>query len=126
MNIWLEALRRAIRFEYKGLIDTEDLFKLSPIELDGIYQAYARTLRDIQGDSLVIDSEKEKEIEIAQLKVDIIKGVFDIKQKEAQALREKIANNKEKQRILSIIADKEDEELKNKSLDELREMAEDL
>ena len=37
-NIWFNALVRSYRFEYKGLINTEDLFDLEMRELDIIYQ----------------------------------------------------------------------------------------
>lgn len=119
-NIWLEALRKSFRFEYKGLITTEDLFDLDMAELDNIYQKLSKELRDIDGDSL-LDDKKTEAVEWLTLKMNVVKGVFDIKKAEAEALRQKIANLEEKQKIMRIISEKEDAELADLSIDELKE-----
>lgn len=124
-NIWLEALRKSFRFEYKGLITTEDLFDLDMAELDNIYQKLSKELRDIDGDSL-LDDKKAEEVEWLTLKMNVVKGVFDIKKAEAEALRQKIANLEEKQKIMRIISEKEDAELADLSIDELKEKLNEL
>lgn len=124
-DIWLEALQKGLRFEFKGLISTEDLFDLDMSSLDIIYQKLSKELREISGDSL-LDNEKADEIAWVQLKLDVVKSVFDIKKAEAEALRQKIANIEEKQRIMHIINEKENAELANLSIDELKEKLNDL
>lgn len=124
-NMWLEALQKRLRFEFKGLISTEDLFDLDMSSLDVIYQKLSKELREISGDSL-LDNEKADEIAWVQLKLDVVKHVFDIKKAEAEALRQKIANIEEKQRIMHIINEKENAELANLSIDELKEKLNDL
>lgn len=124
-NIWLAALQQGLRFEYKGLISTEDLFQLDMVSLDAIYQQLSKELRDVSGDSL-LDEEKADEINTIQLKVDIVRSVFDIKKAEAEALRQRIANIEEKQKIMRIIDEKENAELANLSIDELKEKLNDL
>lgn len=124
-DIWLEALQKGLRFEFKGLISTEDLFDLDMSSLDIIYQKLSKELREISGDSL-LDNEKADEIALVQLKLDVVKHVFDIKKAEAEALRQKIANIEEKQRIMHIINEKENAELANLSIDELKEKLNDL
>lgn len=124
-NMWLEALQKRLRFEFKGLISTEDLFDLDMSSLDIIYQKLSKELREISGDSL-LDNEKADEIAWVQLKLDVVKHVFDIKKAEAEALRQKIANIEEKQRIMHIINEKENAELANLSIDELKEKLNDL
>ena len=124
-NMWLEALQKRLRFEFKGLISTEDLFDLDMSSLDVIYQKLSKELREISGDSL-LDNEKADEIAWVQLKLDVVKSVFDIKKAEAEALRQKIANIEEKQRIMHIINEKENAELANLSIDELKEKLNDL
>lgn len=124
-NIWLEALQKGLRFEFKGLISTEDLFDLDMSSLDVIYQKLSKELREISGDSL-LDNEKADEIAWVQLKLDVVKHVFDIKKAEAEALRQKIANIEEKQRIMHIINEKENAELANLSIDELKAKLNDL
>lgn len=124
-NMWLEALQKRLRFEFKGLISTEDLFDLDMSSLDIIYQKLSKELREISGDSL-LDNERADEIAWVQLKLDVVKHVFDIKKAEAEALRQKIANAEEKQRIMHIINEKENAELANLSIDELKEKLNDL
>ena len=124
-DIWLEALQKGLRFEFKGLISTEDLFDLDMSSLDIIYQKLSKELREISGDSLLYN-EKADEIAWVQLKLDVVKHVFDIKKAEAEALRQKIANIEEKQRIMHIINEKENAELANLSIDELKEKLNDL
>ena len=124
-NMWLEALQKRLRFEFKGLISTEDLFDLDMSSLDIIYQKLSKELREISGDSL-LDNERADEIAWVQLKLDVVKHVFDIKKAEAEALRQKIANAEEKQRIMHIINEKENAELANLSIDELKAKLNDL
>ena len=124
-NMWLEALQKRLRFEFKGLISTEDLFDLDMSSLDVIYQKLSKELREISGDSL-LDNERADEIAWVQLKLDVVKHVFDIKKAEAEALRQKIANIEEKQRIMHIINEKENAELANLSIDELKAKLNDL
>lgn len=125
MNIWLEAIKRKVRFEYKGIISVEDLFDLELTDLDKLYQEFSKTLKDISSDSL-LDDENNELINDLQLRLDIVKGVFDIKQAEAKALQEKIANLEEKQKIMRIINQKEDAELADLSIEELKAKLDDL
>ena len=125
MNIWLEAIKRKVRFEYKGIISVEDLFDLELTDLDKLYQEFSKTLKDISSDSL-LDDENNELINDLQLRLDIVKGVFDIKQAEAKALQEKIANLEERQKIMRIINQKEDAELADLSIEELKAKLDDL
>lgn len=125
MNIWLEAIKRKVRFEHKGIISVEDLFDLELTDLDKLYQEFSKTLKDISSDSL-LDDENNELINDLQLRLDIVKGVFDIKQAEAKALQEKIANLEEKQKIMRIINQKEDAELADLSIEELKAKLDDL
>lgn len=62
-------------------------------------------------------TQKDKELEC---KIDIIKYIVATKLEE-QEIRSKAKETKEyEQKLLSIMADKEDEELKNKSVDEIK------
>lgn len=124
-NIWLEAIRQKLRFSFTGIISVEDLFDLKLSNLDSIYQQLTKELQDISGKSLLDDGNKE-EVEILQLKIDIVKNVFEIKQAEAKALEDKIANLQERQKIMRIINEKEDAELSDLSIDELKDKLKEL
>lgn len=124
-NIWLEAIRQKLRFSFTGIISVEDLFDLKLSNLDSIYQQLTKELQDISGKSLLYDGNKE-EVEVLQLKIDIVKNVFEIKQAEAKALEDKIANLQERQKIMRIINEKEDAELSDLSIDELKDKLKEL
>lgn len=69
---------------------------------------------------------KTKEDEAIENQIAIVRHIVSIKQKEANdRLREK-ERKAQKQRIMEIMADKEDEALKSKSPEELRKMLEEL
>ena len=69
---------------------------------------------------------KTKEDEAIENQIAIVRHIVSVKQKEANdRLREK-ERKAQKQRIMEIMADKEDEALKSKSPEELRKMLEEL
>ena len=51
-DIWIECLKNKYRFEFKGLINVEDLFDLKLEDLDLIYRELKKNEADLQGDSL--------------------------------------------------------------------------
>ena len=124
--MWIEALSKKLRFEYKGLISIEDLFDLSLNDLDDIYRNLkkeADEYKQYSADSLLEkDDEKDETYEELQLKIDIVTAVFNHLKKQQEELQRKIALQNQRDKILGIIADKEDEELSNKSISELKEI----
>lgn len=124
--MWIEALSKKLRFEYKGLISIDDLFDLSLKELDEIYRKLKKELdeyRQYSADSLMDnDDEKDETSRELQLKIDIVTAVFNHIKSEQEELQRKIALQNQKDKILGLIADKENEELSNKSISELKEI----
>lgn len=124
--MWIEALSKKLRFEYNGLISIEDLFDLSLKELDEIYRKLKKELdeyRQYTADSLMDnDDEKDETSRELQLKIDIVTAVFNHIKSEQEELQRKIALQNQKDKILGLIADKENEELSNKSISELKEI----
>ena len=124
--MWIEALSKKIRFEYKGKISIEDLFDLSLNELDEIYRNLKKELDEYQqysADSLLDkDVENDETYDELQLKIDVVTAVFNHLKKQQEELQKKIALQNQRDKILGIIADKQDEELTNKSISELKEI----
>lgn len=114
------AAKRKYRFNYRGLISVEDLFDLDVEELDKIYKALKREQRNDAEESLLQSMTKEDKI--LNNKIEIVKTIVadKIAAKE-KALRAQ-ATKEQNQRILEIMADKKDAELKEKSLEELQAM----
>ena len=124
-DIWSEALKNKFRFEYKGLISLEDLFDLNIKDLDAIYRNLKKEENDLQGDSLLASEENPKVHEV-NVKIKIVKEIFDMKQAEIAKAEKALANKAQKDKILAIIEDKENQELSEKSIDELREIYKNL
>lgn len=121
-ELFIEAVKGKYRFPYKGQITLEDLYDLNVKELDRIYGTLNDEVEDNSSKSLLnTKSARNKELEN---KIAIVKYVFETKQQEAaNRLLEKEKKEKH-QRIMDIIADKEDEALKNMSVEQLKAMME--
>ena len=123
MDIYAKALKRKVRFQYKGLLSVEDLFDLTFEELDTLYKQLGEKLKTLSGDSLL--TEENPDIEELKLKLALVKDVFDIKDADRKALEMKLAKSEKKQQILSIINEKKNAELYDKSIEELEDMLND-
>lgn len=119
-KLFENATRGKYRFSFKGSITVEDLWDLSPQNLDTIYKSLTKELKQEQEESLL--SEKTKADTVLDEKISIIRYIVSVKLKEAEDKKNEKALKDQKQKILSIIADKEDGELKGKSIDELKNM----
>ncbi len=120
-NIWIEGLKNKYRFEFRGLISIEDLFDLSLENLDIIYKNLKKEENDLQADSL-LDSVDNPLIKENQIKIEIVKSIFNMKQIEIENIEKAMVNKARKEKILAIIENKQDQELTEKSIEELREI----
>lgn len=123
-NIFEVAVKNKMRFPFRGLISVEDLWDLNVQHLDSIFKELNSQIKQVQEESLLqVKSKEDKEL---STKIEIVKYIVDVKLKEEQAkLKEKEVKD-QKQKILEVIASKEDESLQNKSADELKAMLEEL
>ena len=123
-NIFEYAIRNKVRFPFKGMISVEDLWDLSLTNLDSIYKTLNKQVKQSEEESLLTTKtsvDTELEVQIA-----IVKYIVSIKLEEQEA-REKAAEKKaQKQKIMSIIATKENEALHNSSIDDLKKMLDEL
>jgi recombination DNA repair RAD52 pathway protein len=124
-NIWIESLKNKYRFEFKGLINIEDLFDLKLEDLDTIYRNLKKQEQDLEGDSLLETKDNPAKAEIEN-KILVVKEIFNMKQAEIEANKRALANKAQKAKILSIIENKQDQELSEKSIEELKEIYDNL
>lgn len=118
------AVRNKFRFPFKGAISVEDLWDLSVQQLDGIFKTLKSQEQKAQEESLL--ETRTPEDEVLKIKIDIIRHIVAVKLEEAnQAARAKETRD-QKQKILGILAEKQDEDLRNKTPEELRAMLEQL
>ena len=123
-NIFEYAVRKKIRFPFKGLISVEDLWDLSLTNLDSIYKALNKEVKQSVEESLLtVKTSVDTELEV---KIEIVKHIVAVKLQEKEARENAEAKKVQKQKIMSIIANKEDEVLRNSSIDDLKKMLDEL
>ena len=114
------ALKNKVRFPYKGLVSVEDLFDLSVRDLDGIFKTLNAQVKKSQEESLL--ATKTKEDETLAIQIEIVKHIVKTKLDEAEAVKQSKELKEKKQKIMEIIAAKQDESLHNASVEELQAM----
>lgn len=118
------ATKNKYRFYYKGFITVEDLWDLPVEELDAIYKNL-RSQQKYSEDSLLSNDEESKEDILTKNKIEIIKTIVNDKIAEVKRNADNEAKRARRQHILEIMANKQDDALKEKSLEELQAMLDD-
>lgn len=119
-NIFISALAQKLRFPYKGSISTEDLFSLGLTDLDFLYKTLTTREKEISGDGLI--KKANPAAKALELQIAVVREVFDYRQAEINAKKAKAEVRQRNARIRELIAEKEDEALKNLSADELKKL----
>ena len=123
-NIFEAASKNKYRYPYKGMITTEDLWDLTPAQLDIVYKALNKGVSEAQVSSLM---HKVTEVDAELLnKIEIVKYIFNAKEAEAEARKNDAAKHAKKQRILDILAQKQEDALQRMSEDDLKKMLDEL
>ena len=117
-NIFKYAAKKSLRFPYKGSLSVEDLFKLDMNSLDAVYKTLKKQQKASNEESLI--EEKTTEDKELEVKLAIVKEIFDDKKTAAEKAKKAAANKAKNQRILEILAKKQDEALENMTEDELK------
>lgn len=129
-----QASRLKLRFATtRGEVTVEDLWDL-PLtstvarpSLDAIALALHVEIRNtLEVASFVAQPVPNAAGDTLRLKFEIVKHVIAVRIKERDELRAAADRKEKKQRLLELIARKEDEALGSKSVDELRQMVESL
>ena len=113
------ALREKFRSNYKGTLTTEQLWDLTPNELNDIWVDIQKKLKSFETDSLLEASSNSSEKEVLECKANIIRYIVETKLDEQRMKENDIVRRQHNDRIRDIIARKKDEELENKSIEEL-------
>src|SRR5579859_435191 len=124
VNIFEQASRLKLRFDtFVGYLSVEDLWDADLVGLDkvaiGLHDALQSKSRSFVEDTPKADLK-------LQLAFDVVKHIIDVKKAERQAAKEAKDRRDQKQKMLAIIARKEEGELEAKSLDELRALVDTL
>jgi hypothetical protein len=119
-----KASRQKIRFLHRGQCSVEDLWDLPLTALDSIFKGLNAQSKAQKEESLL--ATKSQADEVLALQIAIVKRVVEVRlaeQAERQSAADKAA---QKQKLLGIIAEKQDAELKNMSLEELTKLVNEL
>jgi len=123
-NIYKEALRKNIRFEYKGFRSTEELWGLTLKELDGLFQVLSAASKLKSEESLL--STKSDESNELDLKIEIIRDIVTTLLQEKADRESNATKAAQKQKVLEAIARKKADDLGKLSIEELKELAKSL
>lgn len=123
-NMFEVATREKMRFPFKGMISVEDLWDLSVQNLDKVFKILNSQRKEAQEESLL--NVKSSEDEVLDTQIAIVKYIVGVKLEE-QAARVKAAENREKkQKIMALMAKKDDEAMENMSREELQKLLDEL
>lgn len=118
------ALKNKFRFPFKGMVNTEDLYDLSVRDLDTIFKTLNTEVKKVKEESLL--TTKSKEDTELETKIEIVKYIFTEKVKEQEERKLAKENADKKQRIMELINNKQEAELANRTIDELKNMLNNL
>lgn len=114
------ATRTKMRFPFRGMVSVEDLWDLSVRDLDSIFKTLNAQVKKSQEESLL--ATKTKEDETLSIQIEIVKYIVKTKLDEAETAKQNKELKEKKQKIMEIIAAKQDESLHNASVEELQAM----
>lgn len=122
-NLFEIATRAKYRFPYNGKISVEDLWDLTPAQLDTIYKTLNKNMKAQGEDSLLTEATVDTTLTNM---VEIVKHIFTVKRNEAEARKAAVENAEKKRRIMDALAKKQDEALNAASEEDLKKMLADL
>lgn len=125
IDIFEFASRNRLRFTgLRGTLTPEDLWDLPVKDLDLVFKGLKAELKTVSEESLLdVRSPADK---VLQIKVDIITAIVKTKLAEAEARKNRDAKRAKKQELLGLLAEKQNDELRGKSSDELKKLIDEM
>jgi len=127
MNLFEYATRNKLRFEsVRGPLSAEQLWDVplrssrDDFNLNALAKLAARSLREVSEDNFV-ETENTPEAARHEIILDVIRHVIAVKQEEEKAAKQRADNRRERDKLLQILAEKQEGKLSQLSEDELRE-----
>ena len=112
----------------KGLLSVEDVWGLSLANLDASIRSLAPLVKKYQTEDSDLDflssnsDTKSEETSLLELSFEILKDVYLTKKEEANAKAKARETKEFNQKIMSLIAEKQESSLKDKSIEDLMAM----
>lgn len=121
--MYKQASQLKLRFDTaRGMLSVEQLWDLSQVDLSNAIKKVKRVLKKSDDDELsFLEDSKVVDVE-NQLRFDILKDVYLTKKKDMEDVRNAAEIKAHNQKILGLIAEKQEGELRGKSIEELQNM----
>ena len=119
-----QASRLKLRFPYKGQCTVEDLWDMPLAHLDSIFKVLNSEAKSQKEESLL--AVKTSENTILDLQIDIVKHVVSVRLKEQEERKTLADRASQKQKLLGLAAEKQEESLRGLGAEELLRMASEL
>jgi hypothetical protein len=121
--MYKQASKLRLRFVTSvGVLSTDQLWDLSQTNISNAIKAVKKVLKKNDDDELsFLEDTKVVDVE-NQLRFDILKDIYLTKKKEAEELRNIAETKEHNQKILSLIAEKQDSKLKDMSIEDLEKL----
>lgn len=121
MENFKQASKQKLRFQTtKGVLSVEQLWDLSLSDLDSLAVSLQEAYENSKGKSFL--TKRTTKDATIKLQFDVVLDILQTKVEESELLREAKENKDHNEKILNLISEKKDEELKGKSLKELQKM----
>lgn len=119
--MYKQASKLGLRIQTnKGLLAVEQLWQLSQSDLSNVIKAVKKVLvKNDDNELSFLENTKVVDIE-NQLRFDILKDVYLTKKSEAEAIRNEAETKAHNQKILALIAEKQEGKLRDMSEEELK------
>jgi len=119
-----QASRMKLRFNHKGLCTVEDLWDLPLRQLDSIFKELNAQSK-AQAEESLLDIKSQADAILA-LQIGIVKHVVEVRLAEQKVREDEAMRSARKQKLMGIIAEKQDEDLRGMSIDELAKLVDEL
>ena len=127
MSIFKQAAKEKLRFSTRqGMLSAEQLYELKLTPLANIVRSLKKELKKDNDDDLSFLDEGSTPVDATlQLKFEIAKAIYLDKKEERDAAKNAAEKKAHNEKIMELIAKKQDEDLGSKSVDELKAMLQD-
>lgn len=122
LSLFEIATMRKYRFNYRGSLSVEDLWDINLEDLNSIYGSLVREKRKIDDTESLIATTQTEAVSMLDNKIAIVKRIYEVRNAQIQAAAKAQEDKEFNRKILDLIASKEDDALKGKSIEELRNM----
>ena len=119
-----KASRLKLRFDYRGVATVEDLWDIPMVGLNKVFQGLNAELKVSKEESLL--ETRDTKDKVLELKVEIIKHIASVRQAEKEAIKNASKRKAKKEKLLEIIAKKQDQSLEQMSVEDLTKLVNEL